>query len=203
MTKAAKAAKVIPIKQLTLTGPKKAKAKLTLEGEEELASVIRSRQREIESLEAEQKIDKARLTELAASVRNGALRRGSAVATVHCSAGSDSDPVKVVFTDRYSKIDVAYREPLQEVLGDAYERYLVERCTIALRDSLSVPDLSALLGVRALEKLQTVCDINEHLECVPKLSTVYAADRSLSDEQCDAIDDLRSQCAYTPSVRTK
>lgn len=199
---------VAAIPALVLTKPNKGTAgtkkkdKLHVEGLEETAAKVRERAEKIESLEAEQKVDKAKIVEVCKKERRDAEVSGDFHTT--CLVESDDGkPVQVVFTNKFSKVDVTHESALKQALNGQFDTLFRKGVDVAMKDGITFEKLQKVLGDK-FDAFAALCDLTEYLspdrDFMQKRAALRPALDAATNSQIDAISD---QTQYTPMVKTK
>lgn len=176
--------------------------KLVLTGHEAVASRLRERAQQIDTLEAEQKIESAEIIAAAKILRREAEATGAFTKTV-AVATEEGSPISLVFADKYSDVDVAHEPALRAALGASYDTCFRRQAKVKARGDLTVEKLQALLG----DKFGAFCtafDVTEYLTPVDGFMETRAnMRRGMSNELNAAVDQVVDQVQYKPSVRLK
>jgi len=181
---------------------KKGTPKVEVLGHEKTADAIRERQVEIDSLTAEQKIDKDTLVGVCVKARIEAETHGLYSKTCEVATTGDK-PVQVVFSDKYSQIGLEHETSLKSALGDSYEDLFERKASVKPRGELNLIELRIALG----DKFDAFCalfDVTEYLGAKKGLmDTRFALRRKLDDNANHVVDAVVEQVRYTPAVKAK
>ena len=171
--------------------------KLKIGSLRELATKLRSRARQIEDLEASQKKEEYMLLSVVKSERTLAEKNNEFYKC--CVVETDTEqPVRVQFSNKYSKINIENEEVLKECLGKLYPELFAKKEVVKLRETTNLNSLRQLLG----ERFELFFEIEEYL--VPcDMEHRAKLRQSLNDKTNDVVDQLREQVSQNPSVSYK
>ena len=200
--KAKKPALVIPLLTKPKTSKSKGTPKVEVTGLEATADAIRERQVEIDSLTAEQKIDKAELVEVCVKARIDAEAAGLFAKT--CAVATTGDkPVNVVFSDKYSSIGIEHEASLQTALGGSYDDLFERKAAVKARGDMTEADLRKALG----NKFDAFCALFEVTEFIGAkkglMATRAGLRKTLDADANHVVDAVVEQVRYSPSVKAK
>lgn len=168
--------------------------KLRVTGLQKIASKLRERAKQIQNLETEQKEEENLLLDIVKKERINAEKNGEFYKCCNVETETEN-PVRVQFSNRYSKIDIENEEVLKECLGKLYPELFIKREVVKLRETTDIVSLRQLLGERfefffEKEEYLIPCD----LEHRAKLR------QNLNDATNDVVDKLREKCSHAPSI---
>jgi hypothetical protein len=194
------AAAISLVPDLNLSKPKKGKtARFRIEGHEATADRIRELQLEIDSLTSELKAKKETLLEAVNEQHREQELAGTFHQTVEVMT-TDGKPVKVVYQNRFSKVDIGHREALVSALNGQYQNLFTEEVTLKARDGVRLAEVRAALGNR----FDTLLEGTEVIAAKKDFRQRRQAVRSaLSDETNALIDSVVTQMASAPQVKVK
>jgi hypothetical protein len=194
------AAKVIDIQ---LTKPNKKtngrKPKLEITGHTKLVQGIRRRNQKIESLQAENEIDKQTLIGVCKDERRDAEKDGDLFKTCLVSAGKQP-PAKVTFTNKYKQIDTSHEEQLREALDGSYDSLFETKHTIKLRNPSDFARLKELLGDELFRLLEVTPFIAPKQDFMERRAQMRP---TLSEQTNDVLDTITDQAQFNPIVSVK
>lgn len=200
------AAPIVPTLILTKptkgTAGTKKKDKLSVTGLEKIAAKLRERAQQMESLEAEQKVDKAQVVELCRKERRDAEVAGDFHTT--CLVESDDGkPVQVVFVNKFTKVDVAHEPALKQALNGQFDTLFRKGVEVKVKDDVTLEKLREVLGNK-FDALMALVDATEYLSLDREFMSKRAALRPALDAATNAtIDGISDQCQQAPMVKTK
>jgi hypothetical protein len=201
----AKKGKVAPVIPLLTKPTSKSSGtpKVEVFGHAELAESVRDRQVEIDSLTAEQKIDKADLIEVCKKARIEAESDGLFAKTCAVAVSDNGKPVNVVFGNKYSTVSLDHEESLQTALGESYDTLFERRAAVKLRGDVTLADLRKTLGDK-FDAFASLFEVTEFIGAKKSLlESRFALRKDLDDEANHVVDAVVEQVRYTPSVKTK
>ena len=195
------AAAIVPVLKPVASKKTAKKDALVLMGHEDVATRVRDRARLLDNLETEQKQDAAVLIDAARSFRREAEASGNFHKMV--KVATDTDPISLVFSDRYSPVAVENEPALREALGASYDAMFRREVKVSQRQDLNLDALKALLGDKFVA-FAAAFDVKEVLTPVDGFMETRANLRPMLGTALNAtVDGIIDQVQYKPSVRTK
>ena len=188
-----------PIINLTKPSKKSDSSKLEIEGHEALVVRMRQRHMQIESLEAEQKIDEVELLEDVRASRLEAEEEGQFYKVILVNS-ADGVPAKVIFKNMFKQIDVAHEDELRRHLKNGYDPLFEVRYNVKLRDNTSVSRLRELLGPNC----DLLFEITPYISPKKDAMERRAQMRPVLDKKTNAVlDSVFEQAQYKPQLSLK
>lgn len=168
--------------------------KLKISGLEKLSSKLRERAKQIEDLEMEQSQEEKTLLAVVKSERINAEKNNEFYKC--CVVETDTEqPIRVQFSNKYSKSNIENEEVLKECLGELYPELFAKKEVVKLRDTTDLFSLRQLLG----ERFEVFFETEEYL--VPCDMEHRAKLRQhLNNKTNDVVDQLREQVSQKPSI---
>ena len=113
-----------------------------------------------------------------------------------CVVETDTEqPIRVQFSNKYSKSNIENEEVLKECLGELYPELFAKKEVVKLRDTTDLFSLRQLLG----ERFEVFFETEEYL--VPCDMEHRAKLRQhLNNKTNDVVDQLREQVSQKPSI---
>jgi hypothetical protein len=192
----------IPVIQLTKPAKKGASGKtpkLEVGGLENKVVEMRKRLADIESLEAQQKLDEEDVLTKVKGKRLAAEADGDLYKTALVNSG-DGVPAKVTFKNQFKQISTEHEEALRTHLKTTYDTLFTTRHDVKLRDGVSIDQLKELLG----DKLGLLFDVTPYIGVTSDFMEKRAALRRNLDKKTNAVlDSITEQAQYRPSISLK
>ncbi len=180
----------------------KKKEKLAVSGLEEIAAKLRKRNEQIESLNAENEVDKAQVIEVCRKERRDAEVAGDFHSTLLVES-ADEKPIQVVFVNKFSKVDVAHAPALKTALNGQFDTLFRRGIEIKTKDSVDLAKLTAVLGDK-LDAFLALAEVTEYLSLDRDFMEKRAALRPALDPATNVtIDQISDQCQQKPMIKTK
>lgn len=193
--------KKIEVPSLTLKKSTAEVPKLQIRGLEKLSSKLRARVKEIKQLEEEQKNEESVLLDTVKNERIDAEKKGSFYKTCLVLSEEEDQPVRVTFSNKFSKIKEENEPILRECLGPLYDELYVNVTLAKVRDDVSVQTLKEKLG----EELYTMLFVEEkfigHREDF--LENRAKLRQKLSAKTMDVVDQLTDQTICKAGISYK
>ena len=184
--------KTVPV--LSLSKKNSEVSKLTVKGMEKVASRLRDRNRQIVDLEAAQKEEEKALLDAVKLERINSEKNNEFFKCCNVETETET-PIRVQFSNRYSKINIENEEVLKECLGKLYPELFAKKEVVKLRETTDLNSLRQLLG----ERFELFFETEEYL--VPcDMEHRAKLRQSLNDKTNDVVDQLREQVSQKPSI---
>lgn len=198
----ANAALKVPVIQLTKPSKKTSGGqtpKLEVEGFEQKVVVMRQRLAQIESLEAQQKLDEEEVLGKVKAERVEAEASGELYKTALINS-ADGVPAKVQFKNQFKQISTEHEGDLRTYLKNVYDTLFSTRHEVKLRDGVSIERLREVLG----DKIDVLFDVTPYIGVCPDFMEKRAALRRSLDKKTNAVlDSVVEQAQYKPSITLK
>lgn len=170
--------------------------KLTVLGMQKMASRMRKRNQSIESMLAEQELDKAQMIAEAKKERIGAEKKGSFYKTLLVES-EDDQPVKVTFCNKFSKINVKHESELKQALGNLYGQLYEKKNVVTMKENVDVDRLKSILGE---DKFNSLFDVETHISAKEEfMEKRFYLRSNLKDADNNLVDGLIEQTQNKPS----
>lgn len=157
---------------------------------------------ELDAVRARLEVARADLMTHAEGMRAAALEAGDA-SNIKINTG-DGGKVQVIYTERYSGLDVANLPLLADAFGDALDRYVDTSEEVKLRKGVTLADIEAAAGKAAAKRLSALLEVKRQVR--PRkgaFSEAAALFRSGEVERARDLLTFAQACATRPTVRAK
>ena len=173
--------------------------KLRVKGLEVLASTMRQRACQIEMMQLEQKQDRVKLLEEVDKQRLDSEKSGKFFKScvVECQ---DEMPAKVVYMNKFSKVDGEHEPALRNALGKLFDQLYIVEQRVSLREDVNVEYIKYLLGDKFDMLFGVKTQINHSDNFMEKRANLRP---SLDNKTNDFIDGLVSQVQCEASLYLK
>lgn len=181
---------------------KKVSSKLVVFGHEATVAKMRADQKLLDALTTSLDESKAKLREAIAKVRLREEKKGNFHKTVILPS-SDGENAKMIFQNRFSKIDVKHEAALKTALNGHAKQLVSRKFELKVKGETTLRALKAALGDK-FEALLGLVDLHEFLAISGDFMEIRAELRpSLTAEENSACDAIVEQCQHPPQVRLK
>ena len=190
----AKKSKEVPVLSISKKSTEVSKLKVT--GLEKCVSRLRDRENQIEELSKLQKEEEAVVIDEVKKERISAEKRNEFFKCCLVLGQDEEQPLKVQFSNRYSKISYENESVLRECLGSLYLELFAEKTTVRVRDDISPEMLKQKLG----EDLYTFLFTEEKTIVPCDMETRAKLRQTMGDKSNSVVDQLREQVSQKPSI---
>ena len=166
------------------------------------ATTYRDLVAELDVLRAQLEVARADLMIHADTMRADALASGDA-SNIKITT-PDGGKVQVIYTERYSGLDVANLPLLADAFGDALDRYVDSTEEVKLRKGVSLADIEAAAGKAAAKRLAALLEVKRQVK--PRKGAFAEAAALFRSGEVERARDLLTfaqACATRPTVRAK
>jgi hypothetical protein len=157
---------------------------------------------ELDALRARLEVARADLMTHAEGMRTAALEAGDA-SNIKINTG-DGGKVQIIYTERYSGLDVANLPLLKDAFGSSVDRYVDTSEEVKLRKGVSLADIEAAAGKAAAKRLSALLEVKRQVK--PRKGAFAEAAALFRSGEVERARDLLTfaqACATRPTVRAK